>query len=346
MTLLVLYEELAGYFIKCISTFAHLYNAEVHIIHKEVNKEAPFHLNINKGIRLYNRAEYTNRQLMGLSETIKPDAIFCGGWSNKAYLNIARQNKGKIPIIVGFDNKWNGSLKQQIASFIAPYYLGNKFDKCFVPGPQQERFGLKMGFRKDQILSGAYSCDFDLFHDQYLASRELKRKDFPKRFIYVGRYLEHKGIRDLWAAFIELQNESPTDWELWCLGAGDVESVIHPQIKHFGFVQPRDLPEFISQTGVFVLPSHFEPWGVVVHEFAAAGFPIICSDEVGARTTFVENNFNGYIYKSGDINGLKKALRTIINSSQEELFNLGENSVEKSKLITPNKWSEQLMSLL
>ena len=32
------------------------------------------------------------------------------------------------------------------------------------------------------------------------------------------------------------------------------------------FLQPHDLVKMIDSTGCFVLPSRFEPWGVVVHE--------------------------------------------------------------------------------
>jgi glycosyltransferase involved in cell wall biosynthesis len=345
MTLLVLYEDLAGYFVKCISVFSKLYQVDVHIIRKAVNKEAPFELELG-AIKTYTIGEYTDEQLMKLADKIKPDAILCGGWSNKAYLKIVKAYKGKIPTVIGFDNKWSGSLKQQLASIVAPFYITNKFDKCFVPAAEQRKFAWKMGFRESQIAEKAYCCDFDFFHSQYLANKDRKAQQFPKRFIYVGRYVPHKGIQDLWQAFIELQSEHPNSWELWCLGTGDVKPLQHPKIKHFGFVQPAALNDFIRDTGVFVLPSHAEPWGVVIHEFAAAGFPIICSNEVGARTTFVENNLNGYIYASGNVGELKSAMARIINSSEEKLNGMSQASASKAKLITPEIWAKQLISLL
>jgi glycosyltransferase involved in cell wall biosynthesis len=345
MTLLVLYEELATYFVKCISTFASQYKANVHIICKEVNKQAPFQLNLNN-IKTYNRSEYTDKELLDLVRRIKPDGIFCGGWATRIYLKIATEYNGKLPTVIGFDNKWNGSFKQRVLSMIAPLFITNRFDNCFVPGPEQKKLALKMGFKERQIALGAYSCDFDFFYDQYLTNIESKRNIFPKRFIYVGRYVEHKGIKDLWHAFSELQMEEPNDWELWCLGTGNIEPYQHPKIKHFGFVQPENMDYYIKNTGVFVLPSHFEPWGVVIHEFCSAGFPIICSNMVGARATFVEERFNGYIYGSGNIIELKSILKKIINAPQEELIYLGNNSVLKAKQITPQIWSEKLLSLL
>jgi glycosyltransferase involved in cell wall biosynthesis len=341
-----LYSELATYFLACIQKLLIHPKIEVHIMHWEVNKEAPFSFSFSPDLHIYKRSDYSNEGLMMIIKEIDPAIIYVSGWMDSGYLQVCKNFKKKIPVIVGFDNQWKGTIKQQIARLVSPFKILNHFTHCWIPGKPQEKFALYLGFKKENILTGFYSCDYDLFHSQYLKNKNEKQKKFPKRFIYVGRYLEHKGIQDLWTAFIELQNESPNEWELWCLGTGELKPIEHPRIKHFGFVQPVDLPQYIEETGVFVLPSHFEPWGVVVHEFVSAGFPVVCSNEVGAGTAFVENNYNGYIYNAGDIQSLKNILKTIISSSQDKLFQMAENSVRKSDLITPEKWSKQLMSLL
>ncbi len=341
-----LYTELATYFLACIETLLQYPEVEVHIVRWAINKEAPFHFSFPDNIKIYNRNEYSSDQLQQLIASINPSVLYSSGWMDKDYLLICKQYKNKIPVIVGFDNQWKGSLKQRFATLVSPFKILNHFTHCWVPGKLQEDYALRLGFKKQNILTGFYCCDFDLFHNQYLANKQQKQQHFPHRFIYVGRYVEHKGIKDLWNAFIEIQKEMPNDWELWCFGVGDVSIINHPKIKHFGFVQPNELPKYIKDAGVFVLPSHFEPWGVVVHEFASAGFPIICTDEVGARTAFVENNVNGTIYKSGDINQLKEAMKKIIKQTDKELNAMGEISVEKAKQITPEKWANTLLSII
>jgi glycosyltransferase involved in cell wall biosynthesis len=342
-----LYSELATYFLACIEKLSQQATVEIHIVRWPVNKEAPFHFTLSDTIKIYDRSDYTDIcQLQNVVTSIDPSIIYCSGWVDKGYLKVCKQFKKKIPVIVGFDNQWKGTLKQQLAVLISPFKILNHFSHCWVPGDLQLKYALHLGFSRSAILNGFYSCDFDFFHEQYIANKQQKEKQFPKRFIYVGRYVQHKGIADLWQAFIELQAEQPNSWELWCLGTGDVKPLAHPKIRHIGFVQPAAMADFIKDTGVFVLPSHAEPWGVVIHEFAAAGFPIICSDEVGARTTFVENNLNGYIYASGNIEELKSAMARIINSSEEKLNGMSKESVSKAKLITPGTWAKQLISLL
>lgn len=342
-----LYTEISTYFLACIDKLALRSTIEITIIRWPLNKEAPFDFSFSSSITIIERYSFvSDDKLVEFVSNLNPSIIYSSGWVDKGYLKVCKKYKNKIPVIVGFDNQWTGNLKQQIARIVSPFKILNYFSYCWVPGALQEKYARKLGFKKNHVLTGFYSCDFDFFYDQYIGNREEKRTKFPKRFIYVGRYFEFKGIKDLWKAFIEVQNEQPNEWELWCLGTGDIEPVVHPKIKHFGFVQPVELKTYIKNTGVFVLPSFFEPWGVVVHEFASAGFPLICSDKVGARTAFVENNYNGYIYKSKDINALKTALKKIINSDSSSLFEMGEKSVEKAKLITPEIWVKQLVSLL
>ncbi len=342
-----LYTEIASYFLACIEKLALQPTIEIIVIRWPVNQEAPFDFSFPSSVSFYQRNDFeSDDKLLTFVNNLNPSIIYCSGWMDKGYLKVCKHFKHKIPVIVGFDNQWKATFKQQIARIISPFKILNHFSHCWVPGILQKEYALKLGFKEKQILSGFYACDFDFFYEQYNLNKDKKRINFPKRFIYVGRYYEFKGLKDLWNAFIELQNESPNEWELWCLGIGDIEPIYHEKIKHFGFVQPKALPEYLKETGVFVLPSHFEPWGVVIHEFASSGFPIICSDKVGAKTAFVENNYNGYIYESGNIKALKAVLLKMILASPEKLLEMGEKSVEKAKQITPEIWAQQIITII
>ena len=346
MKVLFLYTELSAYFLSCMNDLVEKNNIEAHVVHWPLNKEAPFQFTFPDNIRFYKRAELNTEQLSGLAKKISPDLIYCSGWTDKSYLAVCKEFRKKIPVVVGFDNKWTGSAKQQLAAVFSKLTVRRYFSHCWIPGDPQMVFARKLGFNDKNILTGFYSCDYDLFHDLYLRSTDMKKKKFPHRFIFAGRYNVLKGIRDLWTAFVELQNEYPNDWELWCLGTGDIAPIVHPKIKHFGFVQPGDMAKFISDTGVYILPSHFEPWGVSVHEFAAAGFPLICSDQVGSADAFLKDGQNGLLFSSGNIKELKSVLKKMMALPDEKLFIMGEKSAELAQQITPRIWSDTLMSVL
>lgn len=346
MKLLVLYEELAGYFMACISEFAEQHNCEVLILRKEVNAVAPFHFEDAEGITLIDRSELTKKELLKTAISFAPDAIFCAGWGYKPYLKICRRFHSKVPVVLGFDNWWNGSFRQRISALIAKAYFSNHFDRCFVPGIPQKEFALRLGFPETRIATRAYSCDFAHFNAYYQKYAADKKSHFPKRFIYAGRYSAEKGIELLWNAFISMQDEHATDWELWCLGKGDIEPAVHPKIRHFGFVQPEQMEEFIKETGVFILPSLFEPWGVVVHEFAAAGFPLLLSENVGAADAFLKDGQNGFSFRPGDAEAIKTAMKSIVDLEDERLSHMGDLSAKHAASITPKKWSQVLFQLI
>ncbi len=342
-----LYSELANYFLACIEKLIQIADVEVHIVRWPINKEAPFNFNFSKDLIIHDREQYSEyNKLQELINGINPSLIFCSGWVDKGYLKICRKFKKQIPVIVGIDNQWEASVRQFIATLISPFRILNHFTHCWVPGQLQYDYAKRLGFKTQNILTGFYSCDYDFFNQEYNLNKKQKADSFPHRFIFVGRYAESKGIQDLWSAFIEVQEEKETNWELWCLGTGDIPPIEHPKVRHFGFIQPNQLNEYLKLAGVFVLPSHFEPWGVVVHEFASAGFPIICSDKVGAKVDFVQDNYNGYVYPSGNISELKNTLRNVMNKSNDELNLMGERSTVLAKKITPIVWSKKLLEVL
>lgn len=335
MKVLFLYTELADYFLKCCEELSK--TAEVHIIRWAVNKEAPFQFEYSDNIKIYDKANYNFEQLKNLVAEINPGIIFCSGWVDKDYLKLTKSYFKKIPTVMSCDTHWRGDLKQYLAVILSRVFLLNTFSAAWVPGNAQYRYVKNMGFKK--IKTDFYCCDLKKFNAVYQKTKSEKEKNFPKRFLYVGRYYDFKGITDLWQAFIELQSETPNDWELWCLGTGSLEPVQHEKIKHFGFVQPKDLEPILEKSGVFVLPSRFEPWAVVVHEYAAAGFPMILSKAVGAKEAFLEENKNGYTFSAHNIAELKTQLKNIINLSDKDLSLMSQYSHNLAQENNPEKWA-------
>jgi glycosyltransferase involved in cell wall biosynthesis len=78
---------------------------------------------------------------------------------------------------------------------------------------------------------------------------------------------------------------------------------------------------------VLVLPSVFEPWGLVINEVMNAGRAVVVSDQVGCGPDLVKNGENGYVFTAGDIAGLRAALDKVL-SHQAKCRALGRKSLE------------------
>lgn len=337
-----LYSEVAGYFLACANQLAA--HADVLIVRWPVNREAPFELAVDKDIQMIEKSDYTPLELFETVRDFTPDIVVCSGWMDKQYLELVKQIDSSVIKVLSLDNHWVGNWRQQLARVVSPIYLKRIFTHAWVPGVKQELFAKKLGFGK-QCITGFYCADSTLFDQKYKATIEGKTASFPKRFLYVARYVKHKGIFEMWQAFTELQNEIPNDWELWCLGTGEEweNRVEHEKIRHFGFIQPKDLDEFIQKTGVYILPSMFEPWGVTVQEFAIAGYPLLLSDAIGSKERFLDQN--GFEFKAGDVTSIKNAMKNIVELDEVSLKAMAFKSHQIGMSYTTNDWVKNILSL-
>lgn len=92
---------------------------------------------------------------------------------------------------------------------------------------------------------------------------------------------------------------------------------IRDRVRFFGFVNQTALPEFYSSSDVMVLPSEYEPFGVVVNEAMLCGCPVVASDHVGARLDLIREGETGFVYPMGDIGALAAVLRQAFHSDSK-----------------------------
>ena len=342
--ILFLFTELSGYMLHCFK-IAQQSGFEIHVIKYPVNKEAPFEFKSENEIYLYDRKQFDSKQdLLNIIRKISPQLLLVSGWIDDLYLKIVKENTLKCKKVLLLDTPWENKLKQKIWTNFFKFSYLKYFNSVWVPGEKQLQYARKLGFKEADIFQGLYTCNFDLFKKIFDKSFSKKKQIFPKKFLYIGRYIDSKGIKELSKLFIEILDEYNLNWELWCVGTGEKwdDRIVHKNIKHFGFLQPKELKDVISQTGVFVLPSKFEPWGVVLHEMVASGMPILVSDQVGSIHTFLNNNVNGMSFSYFKKEDFKNKLLKFMHLSDQELLKMGEESVLLSKKKTPAKWVETL----
>jgi glycosyltransferase involved in cell wall biosynthesis len=133
-------------------------------------------------------------------------------------------------------------------------------------------------------------------------------------------------------------------WQLAIWGTGPLLETLpqHPQIVYHGFTQPESLKKVWSNLDVFILPSKYEPWGVVVHEAASAGLPLVVTTAVGAGDQFIQSSVNGFIFPVGDYAAMQEGLKNIQHWSREEKRNAKEISLKLAAQISQVQWSENL----
>jgi glycosyltransferase involved in cell wall biosynthesis len=97
-------------------------------------------------------------------------------------------------------------------------------------------------------------------------------------------------------------------------------------VRFLGFRNQSELPAVYDLCDIFVLPSHHEPWGLVINEVMNAGKPVIVSDCVGAAPDLVKHGVNGWVFPHGDVAALSRCLAEAFNGS--DLRDMGRRSLE------------------
>lgn len=347
MRVLFLHAEVMGYTMATIRELSLRYEVELHVVHWDKKKLTPYQHPSIVNVSFYGRSCYSTAGLKELALKVNPDLIVCSGWMDKGYLHVAKIfRKNDVPVVAGLDGHWNGTLKQRIAAFFS-FYLRRHFSHAWVAGANQFEFARRLGFKNKQVIFDVYSADIDSFNISYERSKLKKENQYPHRFLFVGRFEQVKAVDLLVEAWNRISDER-NDWELHFIGNGSMKDYLQQQdfISVKDFMQPETLVDEIAQAGCFVLPSRSEPWGVVIHEFAAAGLPLLCSNVCGANQTFLINGTNGYSFESENVDSLARRMIRIIESSDKELLAMSESSHRLAQRITPSTAAANLISIL
>jgi len=179
-----------------------------------------------------------------------------------------------------------------------------------------------------KIFLVPYSVDNDRFVASAILSDGQKadlrlRYNVPQdrpALLYAAKFTRRKRPGDLLEAARRLKAESSQPFTVVMTGSGDLEQELRTyctenaldNVVFTGFVNQSELPALYAASDIFVLPSEHEPWGLAVNEAMCAGLPVVVSRDVGCATDLVQEGVNGYIPAAGDIDGLARALRCLI----------------------------------
>jgi glycogen(starch) synthase len=141
---------------------------------------------------------------------------------------------------------------------------------------------------------------------------------------YAGRLVYEKGVQHLVSALPELHDRHPA-LRVVIVGDGPHRAAlqeearrqrVHEMVSFAGFLGERELPAVLAATDAVVVPSIYEPFGMVALEAAAAGAPLAVA-ATGGLAEIVQPGVTGVTFPAKDPAALAGAVGTLLS---DEVF--------------------------
>jgi glycosyltransferase involved in cell wall biosynthesis len=135
----------------------------------------------------------------------------------------------------------------------------------------------------------------------------------------MGRFVAKKGFEVFLAALSGLRSQGAR-FRAVLAGDGPDRAALSLLVTEHGLSDVltcpgwvHDKPAFFASIDVFCLPSHHEPFGIVLIEAMAQALPIVSTDSEGP-TEILHNDVDGILVPRGDARSLAQALGELISN--------------------------------
>ncbi len=191
-------------------------------------------------------------------------------------------------------------------------------------GEQNRRYFRHYGMSESDLFPARYCVDNDFFRGRAIElARDRKQvraslgiSDEAPVILFCGKLIERKQPLTLLETFESIRSRQPC----WLLFAGDgplrssVDDLVArrsiPNVGVTGFLTEPETAAAYCAGDVLVLPSTYEPWGLVVNEAMNFGLPVVVLDRVGCAEDLVRDGWNGFVVS--DRAELERALSSLV----------------------------------
>ncbi len=274
----------------------------------------------------------------------RPDVLNITGYFDWAQVLLMFYARAKgVKVVISSESSsadhnrsgWKEAIKKVIVGRANAFF-------CF--GKTSAEYLESLGVAKSAIkVRNAAVIDEQVIRQRYdEAKKEFSAtaKPVSKKFVYVGRLAPEKNLDTLIRAFANAVKQTGGGWQLLFVGGGPEKEYLEKLVAGSGIAGNvifaggfpwYQVPGWLAQSDVLVLPSKSEPWGLVVNEAMVCGMPVIVSDTCGCAGDLVQDGLNGFTFNHKQQADLEKHL-TFFIQNPDRIVAMGQESL---KLIAP-----------
>lgn len=253
------------------------------------------------------------------------DMFLTVGWTYPTMLAVLTLRKWhRKPVLL-----WDEAIPHpppRLKRILAPLIrrILSSYDGYLTAGPRTPEYLSSYGADPRKIyVVGQAALDKDDFENK-VAEVSQDRQEIKERvlgaidkkvLLFSGQLIHRKGVHILLEAYREVQEAYP-DVALIMMGNGPLRSQLEGYVRanglrnviFAGFLSPEQFIEFYAIADVFVLPSLYDCFPIVICEAMCSGLPVVTTSQVGSAGNLVREGENGFVVRPGDSSRLAAAI--------------------------------------
>lgn len=237
---------------------------------------------------------------------------------------------GKIlhrPVILREESIPHKASRRKRLAMPAIRLMMRSYDSYLAGSSKCKEYLVSLGCARERVCVIRHTIDLEEFEqslppsERVVLRQTLGLPDETPVVLFVGKFIKEKGVIELLEAWHQLQAREKTRALLVLTGSGKLEPYVRQFIAAHDlmdtvrvnpYLQVDELKRWYGAADVFVMPSHYEAFGVVAGEAMASGLPVISTSEVGAEPDLVQDGVSGIVIPPGDVAALKNAISRLI----------------------------------
>ena len=174
---------------------------------------------------------------------------------------------------------------------------------CYCSGNLHKNFIKSLNFNKKIFITKSVGIIKPLSKKRFVSKKN------KIKIVYIGRISREKNLELL---FKLIKSSSNLSLSIYGKDEEKLESnfnsSLRNKIKFKGSILNKKIRFEIKKYDLLILPSKFEPWGLVIEEAIYNGIPVISSNKVGCYQELISNLKVGFVFKNNSL-GSRKCIK-------------------------------------
>lgn len=246
---------------------------------------------------------------------------------------------------------WQSALKKLYTLLEWP--VNRMYKKVIAINPEQWKWMVKCGVRKENVVFIPPSVESFVFA-KYDKKSFVEKHNLHGKFVisYVGRIQRYKGLDQVISILPSIINKHKNVVFL-AMGkdADDMARLkemalnlgVEKNVVFTGPVSDEEKIQGLDVSQIFVFPSEWEAFGIVLVEAMARGNAIVSTKTEGGKF-LIEEGVNGYLYDYKDTRALEKHILKLIEDDKLRKMIIS-NNIKKAHRFSTEKITDELENL-